>query len=71
MSQEGPMRDAPRYLLRGFNDIELVLMQQDVINAADQAKKFAADAGAFLGDLHRANQGTIQILDDDGGDGNS
>jgi len=69
MSQEGPMGGFPRYLLRGFNDIKPILLEKAVRNAAEQAQKFAADAGAHLGDLHRANQGTIQILDDDGGDG--
>lgn len=71
MSQEGQMGGAPRYLLRGFNDIKPILLEQAVRNAAEQAQKFAADAGARLGDLKRANQGTIQILDDDGGDGYS
>ncbi len=71
MSQEGPMGGSPRYLLRGFNDIKPVLLEQAVKNAAEQAQKFAADAGAHLGDLRRANQGSIQILDDDGGDGYS
>jgi hypothetical protein len=69
MSQEGPMGGSPRYLLRGFNDIKPVLLEQAVSNAAEQAQKFAADAGARLGSLKRANQGTIQILDDDGSDG--
>lgn len=71
MSQEGQMGGAPRYLLRGFNDIKPILLEQAVRNAAEQAQKFAADAGARLGELNRANQGTIQILDDDGGDGYS
>lgn len=71
MSQEGQMGGAPRYSLRGFNDIKPILLEQAVRNAAEQAQKFAADAGARLGDLNRANQGTIQILDDDGGDGYS
>ena len=65
------MGGSPRYLLRGFNDIKPILLEQAVINAAEQAQKFAADAAARLGDLRRANQGTIQILDDDGGDGYS
>lgn len=71
MSQEGPMGGSPRYLLRGFNDIKPILLEQAVKNAAEQAHKFASDAGARLGDLNRANQGNIQILDDDGGAGYS
>lgn len=69
MSQEGPMGGAPRYFLRGFNDIKPLLLEQAIDNATEQAEKFALDAGAVLGGLKRANQGTIQILDDDGSDG--
>lgn len=69
MSQEGPMGGAPRYFLRGFNDIKPLLLEQAIDNATEQAEKFASDAGAVLGGLKRANQGTIQILDDDGSDG--
>lgn len=69
MSQEGPAGGAPRYLLRGFNDIKPQLLQAAVTNAREQAQKFAVDAGATVGELRRANQGAIQILDDDGSDG--
>lgn len=69
MSQEGPMGGSPRYFLRGFNDIKPLLLEQAIDNATEQAEKFASDAGAVLGGLKRANQGTIQILDDDGSDG--
>lgn len=69
MSQEGPMGGSPRYLLRGFNELKPILLEEAVKNAAEQAQKFAADAGARLGSLKRADQGTIQILDDDGSDG--
>jgi len=69
MSQEGPMGGAPRYFLRGFNDIKPLLLEQAIDNAIEQAEKFASDAGAMLGGLKRADQGTIQILDDDGSDG--
>lgn len=69
MSQDGPMGGAPRYMLRGFNDIKPQLLEAAVTNAREQADKFASDAGATLGELRRANQGTIQILDDDGSDG--
>jgi hypothetical protein len=69
LSQEGPFGGAPRYLLRGFNDVKPLLLEQAIGNAREQAQKFATDAGARLGALKRANQGTIQILDDDGSDG--
>ncbi|HEY7804469.1 MAG TPA: SIMPL domain-containing protein [Orrella sp.] len=71
LSQEGPGGGPPRYFLRGFNDVKPELLEQAVNNAREQAEKFAADAGADLGQLRRANQGTIQILDDDGSDGYS
>ena len=57
---------APRYQLRGFNDIKPRLLEEATLSARDQARKFAADAGATLGPLRNANQGTIRILDDDG-----
>ena len=69
MSQDERSGVGPRYLLRGFNDIKPALLAQAIGNAREQALKFAADAGTKLGPLRRANQGTIQILDDDGGDG--
>lgn len=57
---------APRYQLRGFNDIKPMLLEEATLSAREQARKFAADAGATLGPLRSANQGTIRILDDDG-----
>lgn len=58
----------PRYQLRGFNDIKPRLLEEATLSAREQAKKFAADAGATLGSLKGANQGAIRILDDDGSD---
>lgn len=69
MSQDGPGAGAPRYLLRGFNDAKPALLAQAIGNAREQAEKFAKDAGTRLGQLRRANQGAIQILDDDGSEG--
>ena len=57
---------APRYQLRGFNDIKPLLLEEATLSAREQARKFAADAGAVLGPLRSANQGAIRILDDDG-----
>ena len=59
---------APRYQLRGFNDIKPLLLEEATLSARDQARKFAADAGATLGPVKSANQGAIRILDDDGSD---
>ena len=68
ISSDGPNGGQPRYLLRGFNDIKPRLLESAVKNATEQAQKFAADAGTKLGKLRQANQGNIQILDDDGSD---
>src|SRR5690606_11346953 len=57
---------APRYQLRGFNDVKPMLLEEATLSAREQARKFAADAGAVLGPLRSANQGAIRILDDDG-----
>ena len=56
----------PRYQLRGFNEIKPKLLAEATGNARQQAAKFAADAGAVLGQLKNANQGVIRVLDDDG-----
>ena len=71
LSQMGPTDGAPRYFLRGFNDVKPELLAQAIGNAREQAEQFVSDAGAVLGQLRRANQGAIQILDDDGSDGYS
>ena len=60
--------DGPRYLLRGFNDIKAPLLAEATRNAREQAEKFAAEAGAKLGELKSANQGVISITGDDGND---
>jgi len=51
----------PRYQLRGFNAVKAPLLAEATRNAREQASKFAAEAGATLGDLRSANQGVIQI----------
>lgn len=58
----------PRYQLRGFNEVKPQLLEEATRNAREQAAKFAADAGATLGNLKSANQGVIRVLDDDGSD---
>ncbi|MFW8566465.1 SIMPL domain-containing protein [Orrella sp. 11846] len=68
ISSDGQYSGQPRYYLRGFNEIKPQLLAQAIGNAREQAERFAKDAGARLGQLRQANQGNIQILDDDGGD---
>jgi hypothetical protein len=58
----------PRYQLRGFNAVKAALLAEATRNAREQADKFAAEAGAQLGDLKNANQGSIRVADDDGTD---
>lgn len=58
----------PRYQLRGFNAIKAPLLAEATRNAREQAQKFAAEAGAALGALKSANQGSIRVSDDDGTD---
>lgn len=62
----GDAPEGPRYQLRGFNQIKPELLEAATLNAREQARKFAVDAGAELGRLKSANQGAIRILDDDG-----
>lgn len=64
----GDAPGGPRYQLRGFNQIKPELLEEATLNAREQARKFAEDAGARLGRLKSANQGAIRILDDDGND---
>lgn len=59
----------PRYQLRGLNDIKGSLLSEATKNAKEQARKFAAEAGAELGQLKNANQGVINMSGDDGGEG--
>lgn len=58
----------PRYQLRGFNAVKSSLLAEATKNAREQAEKFASEAGAKLGRLKNANQGTIRVADDDGTD---
>ncbi len=50
------------------NELKPVLLEQATGNAREQATRFAADAGARLGQLKNANQGVIRVIDDDGSD---
>jgi uncharacterized protein len=60
-------------LLRRPNKVALArstatLLAEATLNAREQADKFAAEAGARLGELKSANQGVIRITGDDGND---
>lgn len=56
----------PTYQLRGFNEVKPALLSEATRSARDQARDFAAQAGATLGPLKSANQGVIQISGDAG-----
>ncbi len=62
---------APRFQLRGFNEVKAPLLAEATRNAREQAQKFATEAGADLGRLKSANQGVISISADDGSEGDS
>lgn len=68
LTGEGEGLGVPQYQLRGVNALKPALLAAATRNAREQAEKFAADAGARLGTLKRADQGVIRVLDDDGGE---
>jgi hypothetical protein len=52
----------PTYLFRGLNDLKPEMIAEATASAREAAEKFAADSGARLGGIRRANQGVFQIL---------
>ena len=64
--REGPAN--PRYVLSRFNELRPQLLAESTKNARATAQQFAADAGAHVGAIRSANQGSIQIFGLDGGD---
>jgi hypothetical protein len=58
----------PRYVVSKFNDLRPQLLADATKNARATAQQFAADAGARVGSIRSANQGSIQIFGIDGGD---
>jgi hypothetical protein len=58
----------PRYVVSTFNDLRPKLLAEATKNARATAQQFAADAGARVGYIRSANQGSIQIFGIDGGD---
>lgn len=58
----------PRYVISTFNDLRPQLLADATKNARGTAQQFAADAGAQVGKIRSANQGSIQIFGSDGND---
>jgi hypothetical protein len=58
----------PRYVVSRFNDLRPQLLAEATRNARATAQQFAADSGAQVGSIRSANQGSIQIFGQDGGD---
>jgi hypothetical protein len=56
----------PRYAVSKFNDLRPQLLAEATKNARAVAQQFAADAGAVVGKIRTANQGSIQIFGSDG-----
>ena len=50
----------PRYVVSTFNDLRPQLLAEATKNARATAQQFAADAGAQVGNIRSANQGSIQ-----------
>lgn len=58
----------PRYVISTFNELRPQLLADATKNARGTAQQFAADAGAQVGKIRSANQGSIQIFGSDGND---
>lgn len=55
-------RSGPHYLFTRLNAIRPAMLAQATTNARATAEQFAADAGARLGPITRAEQGTFEVL---------
>ena len=58
----------PRYVVTAFNALRPSLLAEATKNARETARQFASDAGARVGRIRTANQGSIQIFGSDGND---
>ena len=58
----------PRYIVSTFKDLRPQLLADATRNGRATAQQFAADSGARVGGIRSANQGSIQIFGEDGGD---
>jgi len=52
----------PSYLFNGLNQLKPEMIAEATKNARLSAEKFAADSGAKIGGIRKANQGIFQIL---------
>ena len=52
----------PSYLFTGLNQLKPEMIAEATENARKSAEKFAADSGARIGGIRKANQGIFQIL---------
>jgi hypothetical protein len=51
----------PIYVFNGLNDIKIKMIEESTKNATAAGEQFAKDAGATLGKIKTANQGTFSI----------
>lgn len=61
-SDYGPQANTPTYLFTGLTGIKPEMIAEATRNARAAAEQFAADSGARVGAIRRANQGLFQIL---------
>ena len=59
---DGETSGGPHYLFTRLNEIRPSMLAQATTNARATAEQFAADAGAKLGPITRAEQGAIKVL---------
>ena len=62
MLAASPQASAESALSPGLDQANTLLLEQATGNAREQATRFAADAGATLGQLKNANQGVIRVI---------
>ncbi|MFV3076491.1 SIMPL domain-containing protein [Niveispirillum fermenti] len=54
--------NGPTYAFTRLNDVKAEMIAEATRNARASAQQFAADSGATIGGIRRANQGVFQIL---------
>lgn len=62
LQHEGGPQSGPVYLFTRLNDLKPEMIAEATKAARAAAEQFAADSGARLGGIRRANQGVFQIL---------
>ena len=58
----GPYQAGPKFLFTRLNQLKPDMIADATARAREAADKFAADSGARIGGIRRANQGVFQIL---------